>query len=124
MILKNYSRVDNIRSNRGEQYASMNIELVSPDNRAISNANFIKAWRSRITLPAGVEYFSIEKNAFNENAESIRYMNPYPPAYDILFGILHQTNDSVYWTLKFFNALIISLGTQIHGAGSSESTNF
>jgi hypothetical protein len=28
-----------------------------------------------------------------------------------LLGILHQTNDSVYFTLKFFNALIISLST-------------
>ncbi len=59
----------------------------------------------------GVKYMSIEKNAFGEDAERIRYMNPYPPAYDVLFGILHQINDSVYWTMKFFNALIISLST-------------
>ena len=59
----------------------------------------------------GVKYFSIEKNAFGEGAEHIRYMNPYPPAYDILLGILHQTNDSVHWTMKFFNALIVSLST-------------
>ena len=59
----------------------------------------------------GVKYYSIEKNAFNLAAGQIRYMNPYPPAYDILLGILHQTNDSVYWTLKFFNAFIISLST-------------
>lgn len=59
----------------------------------------------------GVKFYSIEKNAFAEDAEKIRYMNPYPPAYDIFMGIMHQTNDSVYFTLKFFNALIISLGT-------------
>jgi len=59
----------------------------------------------------GVKYFSIEKNAFDQATERIRYINPYPPAYDILLGILHQTNDSVYWTLKFFNALVISLST-------------
>ena len=59
----------------------------------------------------GVKYISIEKNAFGEATQSIRYVNPYPPAYDMLLGILHQTNDSIYWTLKFFNALIISLGT-------------
>lgn len=57
----------------------------------------------------GVKYFSIEKNVFKKTAEFVRYMNPYPPTYDILMGILHQTNDSVYWTLKFFNALIVSL---------------
>ncbi|MCH8004330.1 MAG: hypothetical protein IH934_06915 [Nanoarchaeota archaeon] len=59
----------------------------------------------------GVKYFSIEKNAFNEETKQVRYINPYPPAYDILLGILHQTNNSIYWTLKFFNALIISLST-------------
>jgi hypothetical protein len=55
------------------------------------------------------KYYSIEKNAFSDTARSIRYMTPYPPAYAIVMGILHQTNDSIYWTLKFFNALIVSL---------------
>jgi len=60
---------------------------------------------------SGVKYISVVKNVFNPAATNIRYLNPYPPSYDILLGILHQTNDSVYWTLKFFNALIISLST-------------
>jgi hypothetical protein len=38
-----------------------------------------------------------------------QYMDPYPPGYDGLMGLLLQSNDSAYWTLKFFNALIISL---------------
>ena len=59
----------------------------------------------------GVKYFSIVKNAFSEEAQYIRYINPYPPTYDILLGILHQTSNSIYWTMKFFNALIISLST-------------
>ena len=54
----------------------------------------------------GVKYVAMEKTAYGEY---IRYMDPYHPTYDMLMGILHQTNDSVYWTLKFFNALIISL---------------
>src|SRR3989338_3613562 len=41
----------------------------------------------------------------------LHYIDPYPPTYDLLMGLLHQTNDSIYWTLKFFNALIISLST-------------
>ena len=57
----------------------------------------------------GVKYMAIEKNAFGPGTEYTGYINPYPPTYDTLMGILHQTNDSVYWTLKFFNALIISL---------------
>ncbi len=37
------------------------------------------------------------------------YLDPYPPGYDILMGILHQLNDNIIWTLKFFNVLLISL---------------
>ncbi len=60
----------------------------------------------------GVKYVSMNNNVFGQAAaEYIRYINSYPPAYDILLGILHQTNDSIYWTMKFFNALIISLST-------------
>lgn len=55
----------------------------------------------------GVKYVAVEKTVFAE--KPLRYIDPYPPSYDMLLGILHQTNDSVYWTLKFFNALIISL---------------
>ncbi|MBI3034775.1 hypothetical protein HYY71_00485 [Candidatus Woesearchaeota archaeon] len=56
----------------------------------------------------GVKYISAEKTAFTKSR--VKYVDPYPPSYDMVMGILHQTNDSVYWTLKFFNALIISLG--------------
>ena len=56
----------------------------------------------------GVKYVSVEKTVF-AGAGNGFYMDPYPPAYDMLMGILHQTNNSVYWTLKFFNALIVSL---------------
>jgi hypothetical protein len=54
----------------------------------------------------GVKYVAMEKSL---SGEHIRYINPYPPAYDMLLGILNQTNNSVYWTLKFFNALLVSL---------------
>ena len=56
-----------------------------------------------------VKYISIEKNVFNQEALYARYTNPYPPTYNLILGILHQSNDSVFWTLKFFNALIVSL---------------
>ena len=59
----------------------------------------------------GVKYISMKENVYGEAAKLVRYMNPYPPAYDVLLGVLHQTNDSIYWTLKFFNALIISMST-------------
>ena len=55
----------------------------------------------------GVKYVSIEKTVFAYKL-GLRYIDPYPPAYDMVFGILHQINNSVYWTMKFFNALIVS----------------
>ena len=57
----------------------------------------------------GVKFVSIEKTIFEGTTESVHYVDPYPPLYDLILGVLHQTNDSVYWTLKFFNALFISL---------------
>jgi hypothetical protein len=59
---------------------------------------------------AGAKYVSVEKTIFDPpTGYHFQYMDPYPPAYDMMFGILHQTSSSVYWTVKFFNALIISL---------------
>lgn len=62
-------------------------------------------------------YVAIEKTAYEpEEFKSLpghgmfHYLDPYPPSYPILMGILHQTNTSINWTLKFFNSLIISLG--------------
>ncbi len=37
------------------------------------------------------------------------YLPPYPPAYDVLMGLTHQLNSSINWTLKVFNALMVSL---------------
>lgn len=51
-------------------------------------------------------------NTFSQydDADVSHYLEPYPPGYVILMGILHQTNQEVMWTLKFFNTLIIALG--------------
>jgi hypothetical protein len=56
------------------------------------------------------KFISVEKSISQPENFSFHYIDPYPPAFDILLGILHQTNDSIYTTLKFFNVLIISLG--------------
>ncbi len=37
------------------------------------------------------------------------YLEPYPPTFDVLMGILRQANDSTVWTLKFFNALLCGI---------------
>lgn len=56
-----------------------------------------------------IKYVALEKDVFNSGSY-FQYIDPYPPGYDLLFGILHQTSPSLSWTMKFFNALIISLG--------------
>lgn len=65
----------------------------------------------------GVKYVALEKTAYDPQFQKDRgidpvlaYIDPVPPAYDILLGILHQTSPDLTWTLKFFNTLIISLG--------------
>lgn len=61
----------------------------------------------------GVKYVAEEKTVFEPSyseKDLFRYIDPYPPGYEMVMGVLHQTNDSVSWTLKFFNALIIAMG--------------
>ncbi len=35
------------------------------------------------------------------------YIEPYPPVYDVLMGVIHQMTESVSSTLKFFNAFLV-----------------
>jgi len=43
----------------GEQYASVHVELLTPDAREIRNPEFIAAWQEQIIEPDGIEQFSI-----------------------------------------------------------------
>lgn len=43
----------------GDQYATVHVELVMPDEREIRNTEFIKAWRATINQYAGLEQLSI-----------------------------------------------------------------
>ena len=62
----------------------------------------------------GAKYISLQKNINDPGLAQgypygyFFYVNPYPPAYDTLMGVTLQTNGSVQFTLKFFNALLIS----------------
>ncbi|MDP7115533.1 MAG: hypothetical protein QF632_04075 [Candidatus Woesearchaeota archaeon] len=60
----------------------------------------------------GVSYISQEKT-IREPTEGqyFQYFDPYPPGYDLLMGVLHQTSDDIMFTLKFFNSLLLALGT-------------
>lgn len=44
---------------RGEQYASLHVELLTPDEREIRNPEFIEAWNRFLVLPDGLEQLSI-----------------------------------------------------------------
>jgi len=64
------------------------------------------------THAKGVKYITLEKTAFEPKGapyDLFLYIDAYPPGYPILMAMLHQTSSSMMWTLKFFNALIISL---------------
>jgi len=51
-----------------------------------------------------------EAKTFSAPYYSIQYNEPYTQGYQIVMGVLSQTNHSIYWTIKFFSALIISFG--------------
>lgn len=56
----------------------------------------------------GTKYVSLEKT-YSVNFPFTTYLEPYPPTYDVLMGVLHQTNNELQETLKLFNNIIISL---------------
>ena len=61
----------------------------------------------------GTKYIATEKTLNDPpwlDSNVMGYLDPYPPGYEMLMGVLHQTSPELNWTLKFFNALIISLG--------------
>jgi hypothetical protein len=57
----------------------------------------------------GVKYIEVEKTAFASPNFRSPYLDPYPPSYDMIFGILSQVSSSTYWVIKFFNGLMIAL---------------
>ena len=53
------------------------------------------------------KYIALEKT-YDVSYYFAHYAYPYTQGYQIFMGLLHQTNDSIYWNLKFFNSLIVS----------------
>ncbi|MBI2143995.1 hypothetical protein HYU17_02485 [Candidatus Woesearchaeota archaeon] len=58
---------------------------------------------------SAIKYVSVEKTVFDPETVDFHYMDPYPPGYDMLLGVLAQASQPISWTIKFFNALLISL---------------
>ncbi len=42
----------------GEQFASVTVELLPTDEREVSNGEFLKRWKSKLTSPPGLEYLT------------------------------------------------------------------
>lgn len=54
------------------------------------------------------KYVTIEKK-YDAKPSFTHYLEPYPPAYASLMGIIHQNNSSIFETLKLFNVLLMTL---------------
>ena len=60
----------------------------------------------------GTAYIATEKSVIEPKRPEVyfQYFDPYPPGYDLIMAMLYQTAGDMYFTLKFFNALFVSLG--------------
>ena len=45
-----------------ERYGSIQVEMISPDVRDVRNKEFMREWKQRIILPAGIETFTISES--------------------------------------------------------------
>ncbi len=57
-----------------------------------------------------VKYVAEQKTYAQEPEQISHYLEPYPPTFDAILGLMYQINDSVFLTLKIFNVLLIALG--------------
>ena len=65
----------------GEQYASVHVELLTPDERSVRNPEFIKRWSKHIQQPDGVEQFSISSPRGGPPGKDIDiFLTGQPPA--------------------------------------------
>jgi hypothetical protein len=61
------------------------------------------------TYARDMKYVATEHTLNYEYFRPVAYLDPYPPAYVMTLGLLHQTSPNTQWTLKFFNSLLVSL---------------
>jgi multidrug efflux pump subunit AcrB len=53
------AKADSGGSSSADQLGALQVELIPPDARTVRNEEFIRAWRERVQLPAGLEGFTI-----------------------------------------------------------------
>lgn len=47
-------------NSRGDEFGALSVELYPSDQRGMTTSGFIREWRERIRMPAGIERFSID----------------------------------------------------------------
>ncbi len=62
------------------------------------------------THAMGVSYIATEQTLNEPSNYNFKFLDPYPPGFEMWLGVLHQVEPSISDVLKFFNALFISLG--------------
>lgn len=73
---------DGTRGQSGDQFGTVIVELVEPDARDVGNPEFMREWRSRVRIAAGIESFSITER------------RPGPPGRDIDIRLTRPGNDT------------------------------
>jgi len=56
------------------------------------------------------KFISETKSAVEPEYLDFHYIDPYPPSYDMIMGMVHQKNNSINLTLKVMNIIFICLG--------------
>ena len=59
---------------------------------------------------AAASKYIAEEKTFSAPHKFAHFAESYPQGFPILMGVLHQTNDSINWTMKFFTSLLLSFG--------------
>lgn len=54
-------------------------------------------------------YVAIERTTDQGPVAFAHTLEPYPPYYSAMMGVLHQTTPDLRWVLKFFNALLVGM---------------
>jgi len=60
----------------------------------------------------GMKWVTVtESFSTHYDADNFRrlYIEPYPPGYDVLVGVIHQLTDSLSDTMKFYNAFLVGM---------------
>ena len=72
----------------GPQNGSLLVEMVSPENRDISNREFIAEWEKRLIIPAGVEIFTLAERRSGHPGRDIDINLTGPDAMDLKLAAL------------------------------------